>query len=152
MRFKFTPFVCIVFRRITSCCKKRGFKFSFTFAKLRASWVALVALSAKDCASVVAPCIPSASVSAIKWRRKFNHSSRPKPPRGACAYDNCAKRAITKVDGVGARAAIPYDTTRLSLGCITRLRRVKFYRVWRRWLRRRFGTAYRACECVKVLL
>ncbi|WP_298029375.1 hypothetical protein [uncultured Campylobacter sp.] len=102
--------------------QKRGFKFSFTFAKLRAGGVALVALSAENCESIVAPCMPSAlssSVLVIARRRKFNRSSRPKPPRGACAYDNCAKRAIVKADGVGAsRAAIPCDMTRLSLGCI----------------------------------
>ena len=73
----------MAFRHITGRCKKRGFKFSFTFAKLRAGGVALVTLSAENCASIVAPCILSASVSAIKWRRKFNRSSRPKPPRGA---------------------------------------------------------------------
>ena len=73
----------MAFRHITGRCKKRGFKFSFTFAKLRAGGVALVALSAENCVSAVAPCMPSISVSAIARRRKFNHSSRPKPPRGA---------------------------------------------------------------------
>ena len=70
-RFKFTPFVCIAFRRIANWCKKRGFKFSFAFAKLRAGGVALVAFSAENCASAVAPCMSSALlslVSAIKWR------------------------------------------------------------------------------------
>ncbi len=100
MRFKFTPFVCIAFRRITSWCKNRGFKFSFAFAKLRAGEVALVALSAENCASAVVPCIPSASVSAIKWRLNLiaaRDLSRPEELR-----DNCVKRATTKADGVGA--------------------------------------------------
>lgn len=95
------PFVCIAFRRITSCCKSAGLNLALRLRSF-ARGVALVALSAENCASIVAPCMPSASVLAIKWRCKFNHSSRPKSPRGACAYDNCAKRATTKADGVGA--------------------------------------------------
>ena len=101
-RFKFTPFVCIAFRRITIWCKKRGFKFSFTFAKLRAGGVALVALSAENCASIVVPCIPSASVSAIKWRLNLI-AARDLGCFEATTHRGLAKRATTKADGVGAQ-------------------------------------------------
>jgi len=79
-RFKFTPFVCIAFRRITSWCKSAGLNLALRLRSF-ARAVALVALSAENCASAVAPCIPSASVLAIARRRKFSRSSRSKPTR-----------------------------------------------------------------------
>ena len=97
-----------------SRCKKRGLKFSFTFTKLRAGGVALVALSAKNCASIVVPCMPSAlssPVLAIARRRKFNHSSRPSRPEEL--RDNCAKRATTKADDVGL--GLRYDAIKPQL-------------------------------------
>ena len=113
MRFKFTPFICIVFRRITNWCKKRGFKFSFTFAKFCAGGIALVALSAENCASIVMPCMSSASVLAIARRRKFSRSSRSKPTRLRYAaiepqlcYDRAALNFTVRRIGVRLRFVI----------------------------------------------
>jgi len=80
VRFKFMPFVCIAFRRITSCCKSAGLNLALRLRSF-ARGVALVALSAENCASIVMPCMSSASVLAIARRRKFSRSSRSKPTR-----------------------------------------------------------------------
>ena len=54
VKFKFTSFVCIAFRRITSCCKSAGLNLALRLRSFVRA-VALVALSAKDCASIVMP-------------------------------------------------------------------------------------------------
>ena len=93
----------MAFRRITSWCKKRGFKFSFTFAKLRARGCAC-SIERKDC--VPAECLVRLARSQAQYRL-LNGAVNLIATRGLGCLEvttrrGLAKRATTKADGVGA--------------------------------------------------